>query len=80
MHDLEPPPFHIVDFTYKWKNWLNRLYARVLPLTLTTGTGSPEGVVTGNIGDLYLNLSGGAATTLYVKTSSSGANTGWTAK
>lgn len=47
--------------------------------TLTTGTGSPEGVVTAPIGSLYLNLSGGAATTLYVKTSTTG-NTGWTAK
>ena len=47
--------------------------------TLTTGTGSPEGVVTAPIGSLYLNLSGGASTTLYVKTSGTG-NTGWTAK
>jgi hypothetical protein len=47
--------------------------------TITTGTGSPEGVVTAPIGSLYLNLSGGASTTLYVKTSGTG-NTGWTAK
>ena len=47
--------------------------------TLTTGAGSPEGVVTAPIGSLYLNLSGGASTTLYVKTSGTG-NTGWTAK
>lgn len=44
-----------------------------------SGTGSPEGVVTAPIGSLYSNLSGGASTTLYVKTSGSG-NTGWTAK
>lgn len=44
-----------------------------------TGTGSPEGVVTADMGSLYTNLSGGASTTLYVKTSGSG-NTGWTAK
>ena len=77
MKEIEPPPFHVADFIYKWKNWL---YTKVLPLNLSTGTGSPEGVVTGNIGDLYLNLSGGASTTLYVKTSSSGTSTGWTAK
>lgn len=48
-------------------------------LTYYVGTGSPEGVVTAGIGALYINTSGGASTTLYVKTSGSG-NTGWTAK
>lgn len=48
-------------------------------LTISTGTGTPEGAVTAAIGSLYLNLSGGGATTLYVKTSGAG-NTGWTAK
>ncbi len=46
---------------------------------LLSGTGSPEGAVTAPIGTLYTNVSGGANTTLYVKTSGSG-NTGWTAK
>jgi hypothetical protein len=40
-----------------------------------TGTGTP-GATLGAIGDLYLNLSGGASTTLYVKTAAST----WTAK
>lgn len=44
------------------------------------GAGSPEGVVTANRGCLYLRTDGGAITTLYVKTSNDGANTGWTAK
>lgn len=48
-------------------------------ITWTKGTGSPEGVVTAPIGSLYSNISGGATTTLYVKTSGAG-NTGWTAK
>jgi hypothetical protein len=43
------------------------------------GYGSPQGVVTANIGSLYLNSSGGANTTLYVKETGSG-NTGWVAK
>lgn len=43
------------------------------------GTGSPEGVLTAAIGALYVNLTGGTSTTLYVKTSGTG-NTGWTAK
>lgn len=43
------------------------------------GAGTPEGAVTAPIGSLYINATGGAATTLYVKTSGTG-NTGWTAK
>lgn len=43
------------------------------------GSGSPEGVVTANIGSLYLRTDGGANTTLYVKESGTG-NTGWIAK
>ena len=46
---------------------------------LVSGSGSPEGAVTGVIGTIYVNTAGGANTTLYVKTSGSG-NTGWTAK
>jgi hypothetical protein len=48
-------------------------------LRFTSGTGSPEGNVSAVIGSIYLNRSGGASTTMYVKTSGSG-NTGWTAK
>ncbi|NBW08429.1 MAG: hypothetical protein EBR82_10410 [Caulobacteraceae bacterium] len=44
-----------------------------------SGTGSPEGVVTASPGSLYLNVSGGNNTTLYVKQSGTG-NTGWNAK
>lgn len=43
------------------------------------GTGAPEGVVTANVGSLYLRLDGGASTTLYVKESGTNA-TGWVAK
>lgn len=53
--------------------------AAVAGRSLTTGIGSPEGVVTAPVGSLYTNQSGGASTTLYVKTSGVG-NTGWTAK
>lgn len=45
----------------------------------TSGTGSPESVVTANIGSLYTRTDGGANTTLYVKESGAG-NTGWIAK
>ena len=43
------------------------------------GAGSPEGVVTGIVGDIYTRTDGGAGTTLYVKESGTG-NTGWVAK
>jgi hypothetical protein len=43
------------------------------------GTGSPEGVVTATIGNIFSRMDGGASTTLYVKESGSG-NTGWVAK
>jgi hypothetical protein len=48
--------------------------------TIQAGTGSPNGVVTGNPGDMYLDKNGGAGTTLYIKESGSATNTGWVAK
>ena len=48
-------------------------------ITWTTGSGSPEGVVTAGIGSLYTNTDGGAFETLYVKAFGNG-NTGWVAK
>lgn len=50
------------------------------PINIRYGTGSPQSVVTGSIGDLYINFSGGASTTLYVKTSGIDTTTTWTAK
>lgn len=44
-----------------------------------SGTGSPEGVVTGSIGDIWMRTDGGAGTTMYVKESGTG-NTGWRGK
>jgi hypothetical protein len=43
------------------------------------GTGTPEGTVAGNVGDIYTRTDGGAGTTLYIKESGTG-NTGWVAK
>ena len=40
------------------------------------GTGSPEGVVTGNPGKFYVDVTNTASPKVYVKTSGSG-NTGW---
>ncbi len=46
---------------------------------ITSGSGTPEGVVTGSVGCVFMRLDGGASTTLYVKESGVG-NTGWVAK
>ena len=45
----------------------------------TSGSGSPESVVTAPVGSLYTRTDGGASTTLYVKESGTG-STGWVAK
>jgi hypothetical protein len=45
----------------------------------TSGSGTPEGVVTAPVGSLFTRTDGGAATTLYVKESGTG-STGWVAK
>lgn len=46
---------------------------------LSSGSGSPESVVTAPIGSIYTRTDGGANTTLYIKESGTG-NTGWIAK
>ena len=48
-------------------------------ITISTGAGTPEGVVTAVVGSLFLRTDGSTSTTLYVKTSGS-SNTGWTSK
>ncbi|MDB6109994.1 MAG: hypothetical protein JWR69_1744 [Pedosphaera sp.] len=45
----------------------------------SSGSGSPNSVVTAPIGSVYYRTDGGAATTLYVKESGTG-NTGWVGK
>lgn len=49
-------------------------------INVSAGSGSPNGVVLGKPGDLYLNTAGGAGTTLYVKESGSNTKTGWVGK
>ena len=50
-----------------------------LSATKISGVGTPEGVVTANVGAVYTRTDGGASTTLYIKESGS-SNTGWVAK
>lgn len=47
--------------------------------TWTSGSGTPEGVLSASVGSLYTRIDGGASTTLYVKESGAG-STGWVAK
>jgi hypothetical protein len=49
-------------------------------ITISSGVGSPEGVVSSPIGSFYTDSNGGANTTLYIKESSPTASTGWVAK
>lgn len=58
---------------------MSKLYLLSEAVDIHVGSGSPETVVTANVGSLYLRTDGGAATTLYVKESGTG-NTGWVAK
>jgi hypothetical protein len=49
------------------------------PCTGSTGTGSPNSVVTGSVCDWYLRTDGGASTVLYVKETGTASTTGWVA-
>jgi hypothetical protein len=74
LEDEIPPRNHF--------NWLFNnihLWIDFLDEFVKVGSGSPEGVITGDIGNIYLNTDGGAGTTLYVKESGAG-NTGWVGK
>lgn len=69
------------QITAKWQRWFSGLTRVVIKLATRTqsGTGSPEGIVTANVGTIYLRSDGGAGSVLYVKESGNG-NTGWIAK
>lgn len=47
---------------------------------ISSGSATPNSAVVGSPGDLYLCTGGGSATTLWVKESGSGTNTGWVGK
>lgn len=67
------------------KRWANTFSTNLRPgagtgtVIWTSGTGTPEGAVTAEVGSLFTRTDGGAGTTLYVKETGSG-NTGWVAK
>ena len=47
-------------------------------INIYAGTGTPEGVVTANVGSVFLRTDGSAGATVYAKSSGTG-NTGWSA-
>jgi len=49
-------------------------------LRIYRGAGSPENVVLGSVGDMYLRTDGGAGTVLWIKESGTATTTGWVAK
>lgn len=52
----------------------------VLEANVRRGAGSPEGVVTGNVGNIWLQSDGGIGTTIWIKEVGNGTNTGWDSK
>jgi len=69
------PTQQAIQFLQQLFTALNTLSAQI-----TVGTGTPNGSVTASPGAIYLNLGGGAGTTLYVKESGTNTNTGWVGK
>jgi hypothetical protein len=66
--------------SFRWsESYVNTMFIGTGTTRITSGTGSPEGVLTASIGSWYTRTDGGANTTLYVKESGTG-NTGWVAK
>lgn len=70
-----------------WTLWAGNLVRRLDPdiegilgklSGITSGSGSPEGVVAAPVGSLYMRTDGGVDTSLYTKATGSG-NTGWRA-
>lgn len=59
----------------RWKEQLNQILFFV-----HIGSGTPENAEIGDVGHIFLRTNGGANTTLYVKESGNGTNTGWIAK
>lgn len=88
MSQIQPPPARAPEgasaFVVSLLRSVYLIFERVRKLDfggvkVSNGTGAPESVVVGNVGDLFIRTDGGASTTLYVKESGSG-NTGWAAK
>lgn len=80
--------FRLEEYAASWERWrqntqtqLREALSAVQQLNdlFLFGTGSPEGRVSASPGKIYLNLTGGAGTTLFVKETGNEAS-GWIAK
>lgn len=49
-------------------------------IQISAGSGAPNGVVSGSPGDIYVNVAGGALTTLWIKETGVLTNVGWVGK
>jgi hypothetical protein len=80
---LRPELDNAVDNGSAAQRWRDTFTGNIRPGSgapiWTSGTGSPEGVLSAVVGSLYTRTDGGAGTTLYVKEAGGGA-TGWVAK
>lgn len=75
-----PSSSNLGSTSFPWGNVYALKYYLATNVFISSGAGSPQGVVTASVGSLYLNTSGGANTTLYIKESGTNSNTGWVAK
>lgn len=53
------------------------LATEIIGIEITIGSGSPETVVIGSPGDLYLDQTGGAASTFFIKETGVASAVGW---
>lgn len=79
MRDFPFPPRQLISEPVTLRDWMSKA-KDCFDERFLTGEGSPEGVVTADRGAIYQRTDGGAGSTLYVKESGDGLNTGWAAK
>ena len=60
----------------EFNTWMDIVSNNINELIPAFGTGSPEGVLTANVGKLYIDTGAAAGTGLYIKETGAG-NTGW---
>ncbi len=81
---LDPLTDELQNLGSSTLSWLNGYIKQIRPgagtAIWTSGSGSPEGVIVADIGSMFTRTDGGASTTLYIKESGDGINTGWVAK
>lgn len=66
--------------TYTQTGTLGVAALQVGGIRVSAGSGTPNGVVSGSPGDIYVNVAGGALTTLWIKETGVLTNLGWVGK